>query len=231
MDTTAKYGLRYPEHGDEPRGYLQIQQLAEDVEANVATLYGTLATRPDAAAVKTCQAFYATDTHDLFVSDGTNWHWVRGPGEIRATARATAPEGWLLCDGASLVRADYTPLFNAISTTYGAADGTHFNLPDLRGRVPVGVDGAAARLTANDALGNSSGEEKHVIANSELPAKMFMYQNNTGGSFSLAAFTLGSGSHYLVESFFNEAPLTVLGQGNGHNNMPPYQITNYVIKY
>ena len=43
---------------------------------------------------------------------------------------ANIPVGYLLCDGASLLRASYPALFSAIGIIYGAADGTHFNLPD-----------------------------------------------------------------------------------------------------
>lgn len=50
-------------------------------------------------------------------------------------AGTTAPSGWLMCDGAAISRTVYADLFNAISTVYGAGDGsTTFNLPDFRGR-------------------------------------------------------------------------------------------------
>jgi|CXWL01.1.fsa_nt_gi hypothetical protein len=39
--------------------------------------------------------------------------------------------GWLACDGASYLRASYPNLFAAIGTTFGAADGTHFNVPTI----------------------------------------------------------------------------------------------------
>lgn len=65
---------------------------------------------------------------------------------------ASAPTGWLLCFGQSLLRTDFPDLFTAIGTAYGSADGTHFNVPDLRGRVPAGKDdmggSAASRLTS-----------------------------------------------------------------------------------
>jgi microcystin-dependent protein len=77
---------------------------------------------------------------------------------------------WLLCDGRSLLRASYPALFAVLGTTYGSVDGTHFNIPDFRGRVAVMVDGAAGRLSANDAIGNSGGEEKHVLTIAELAA-------------------------------------------------------------
>lgn len=57
---------------------------------------------------------------------------------ITPFAGSSAPTGWLLCDGSSLLRASYPALFAAISTAYGSVDGTHFNVPDLRGRVTIG---------------------------------------------------------------------------------------------
>ena len=57
-----------------------------------------------------------------------------------------APTGWLEENGASLLRAGtYADLYAVIGTTYGTADGTHFNLPDARGRFIRGWDHGAAR--------------------------------------------------------------------------------------
>lgn len=75
------------------------------------------------------------------------------PGAIQMYAAAAAPSGYLLCDGTSYLRADYTDLFTAIGTQYGAVDGTHFNVPDLRGRLPVGK-GTHADV---DVLGDNDG--------------------------------------------------------------------------
>ena len=43
----------------------------------------------------------------------------------------SAPGGWLLCNGSSLLRADYPVLFAVIGTSYGSIDGSHFTLPNL----------------------------------------------------------------------------------------------------
>ncbi|MCP4133540.1 MAG: tail fiber protein [bacterium] len=50
------------------------------------------------------------------------------------------PEGWLLCDGSSVSRDTYDTLFQAIDTSWGSADGSSFNLPDLQGRFLRGLD-------------------------------------------------------------------------------------------
>lgn len=56
-------------------------------------------------------------------------------------AQAVVPGGYLLCDGSAVSRTTYAALFAAIGTTYGAGNGsTTFNLPDLRGVFPRGVD-------------------------------------------------------------------------------------------
>lgn len=48
-------------------------------------------------------------------------------------AGATAPDGWLLCDGSQLATASYGNLFAVIGYTYGGS-GANFLLPDFRGR-------------------------------------------------------------------------------------------------
>lgn len=63
------------------------------------------------------------------------------PGDVKFTARTTAPDGWLKANGAAVSRATYADLFTAIGTTYGVGDGsTTFNLPDLRGEFLRALD-------------------------------------------------------------------------------------------
>jgi len=110
--------------------------------------------------------------------------WIRdvdmapgvGPqsGDLRFTAipvaTPTAIPGWLLCDGASYLRTGtYASLFGAISTTYGSADGTHFNVPDFRGRSPMGVGFGDAQGAANHALAQKLGLESAYLAANQIP--------------------------------------------------------------
>lgn len=92
-----------------------------------------------------------------------------GPGGVPSGVMldyggATAPGGWLLCDGRLYLRTDYPTLFNAIGTSWGG-DATHFNVPDCRGRVILGA-GSGPGLSARN-LGASGGEENHLLAASE----------------------------------------------------------------
>jgi len=63
-------------------------------------------------------------------------------------AGSASPTGWLICDGSSLLRATYPALFAAIGSNFGSVDGTHFNVPDMRGRIPVGRE-AMGGTTSN----------------------------------------------------------------------------------
>jgi microcystin-dependent protein len=66
-------------------------------------------------------------------------------GAIVAWPTATAPSGWLECDGSEVSRTTYADLFDVIAETYGDGDNsTTFNLPDLRGEFIRGFDNSAS---------------------------------------------------------------------------------------
>jgi hypothetical protein len=68
------------------------------------------------------------------------------PGSVVAFAGASAPAGWLLCDGSLVSRADYPDLLTAIGVAHGVGDGvTTFAVPDYRGRFLRGVSGSSLR--------------------------------------------------------------------------------------
>jgi microcystin-dependent protein len=58
-------------------------------------------------------------------------------GEIRLVAFSYAPEGWLMCEGQTLLVTQYQALYALLGTTYGGTAGVNFKLPDLRGRVAI----------------------------------------------------------------------------------------------
>ena len=84
-------------------------------------------------------------------------------GSIQAYAGATAPAGYLLCDGASYLQASYAALFAIIGTTFGSADGSHFNVPDARAKTMVGMTAGIAEFNA---LANAGGANTINIAHS-----------------------------------------------------------------
>lgn len=84
---------------------------------------------------------------------------VMPPGALVPFGGPTTPTGWLLCNGAAVSRSTYADLFAAIGTVHGAGNGTTtFNVPDMRGKFPIGV---AASGTAS-ALGQIGGTIDHT---------------------------------------------------------------------
>ena len=74
------------------------------------------------------------------------------PGTIWAYGGATAPLGWLLCDGSDVSRTTFAKLFAVIGTAYGSGSGSTFRVPDFRGRMLLGVSGTHPR-------GSTGGQE------------------------------------------------------------------------
>lgn len=61
-------------------------------------------------------------------------------GTISPFGGATAPTGWLLCQGQAVSRATYAELFAVIGTSFGEGDeSTTFNIPDLREATTKGI--------------------------------------------------------------------------------------------
>lgn len=153
-------------------------------------------------------------------------------GSIVAYSGEIAPGGWLICDGSPVSRITYASLFNVIGTKWGVGNGsTTFNLPDFRGRVPVGSDTMgttpANRLTegSHDTIGSVGGVEKHKLTEAELPPHTHDVKYN-GRQDPGAAGTLNS-----VSSTGSNILKTEAAGGNlGHYNVQPYAIVYYIIK-
>lgn len=77
-------------------------------------------------------------------------------GVIVAWAGSSAPDGWLLCDGAEILRSSYAALWNICSVTFGAGDNsTTFNIPDLRGRAIYGTSTSITLGSVSTKIGSS----------------------------------------------------------------------------
>lgn len=84
-------------------------------------------------------------------------------GSIIPYTKSTIPSGYLVCDGSAVLRSSYPELFSVIGVTYGPGDGeTTFNLPDMAGRVALGVSNSHL-------LGVGEGEEAHSLIADEMP--------------------------------------------------------------
>lgn len=76
-------------------------------------------------------------------------------GTIVLWAGNYSPRGLLLCNGQSLNINMYTALYAVIGTSFGGNGSTTFNIPDFRGRVPLGANGVAPGIPI--ALGGVTG--------------------------------------------------------------------------
>lgn len=149
---TAKYQLPYPQLADTSNAPRDFQALAEKIDSVISTIVNS------------------------YIPIGTLLMW--GPA-------GAAPAGWMICDGSEKTRdlpsGPNSALYNAIGTSYGTGNGsTTFNLPDLRGRMPMGagtglggtingsgkVSGGVA--LAARSVGQWGGEEAHVLQQAEL---------------------------------------------------------------
>ena len=149
-------------------------------------------------------------------------------GILLPYAGTASPDGWMLCNGQEVSRETYSNLFTVIGDSYGIGDGsTTFNLPDLRGRMPMGLDNmggnSADRVvhSAADSIGGNAGEETHQLSMDELPTRNAYSghanrgQGDSGGSFN----------------YVHQLHTSSIGNDQSHNNMPPYLSLSYIIKY
>src|ERR1041385_4367772 len=90
-------------------------------------------------------------------------------GEIRIFAGTCAPAGWMFCDGATLAISENETLFQLIGTTYGGDGQETFNLPDLRGRVPI-HQGTDPNSGSNYIIGETGGVESVTLTTQQIPA-------------------------------------------------------------
>jgi microcystin-dependent protein len=145
-------------------------------------------------------------------------------GTIVMFGGTDAPTGWLLCDGQS------TASYAALAAVVGA------NVPDLRGRAPIGV-GTGTGLTAR-ALGDITGTETHALTQAQMP------RHNHGINPPQVSGTQGGGgtNNYAptgnnpldnVTTFFTGGSGTAQSASNGvaHPNMQPSLAVNFIIKH
>jgi microcystin-dependent protein len=158
---------------------------------------------------------------NLLTSNGTTWQSTTPAasssmptGALMPYAGASAPTGYLLCDGSSVSSSTYLALHAVISNTYGGtaytgAGALSFNLPDLRGRLPMGA-GTGTGLNASGTgapsgtaqtartRGQWLGEETHLLTTAELASHTHA-NTVSGGSTGNA----GSHSHTPAGSIGN----------------------------
>jgi microcystin-dependent protein len=157
-------------------------------------------------------------------------------GEIRMFAGNFAPAGWMFCDGSQLAISENETLFQLIGTTYGGDGQSTFNLPDLRGRVPVhqGTDPATGTAFT---LAEASGVESVTLTTQQIPQHSHALmattatgtQANPGGN--LLANSQGP-QPYIQEdpdNNLNPQTLSPAGGSQPHEDLQPFLGINFII--
>src|SRR5262249_42028417 len=90
-------------------------------------------------------------------------------GELRIMPFGVVPNGWALCNGQLMAISSNPALFALLSTNSGGTGQTTFALPNLQGRVPVGVGNGIK-------LGQQLGEYTHALTEAEIPAHTHVMQ-------------------------------------------------------
>lgn len=156
------------------------------------------------------------------------------PGTITMFAGPNPPSGWFVCDGSPVSRTTYAALFAAIGTYWGVGDNSStFNVPDLRGRAPIGyVNIAASGITARG-FATRGGAETHQLSIAEMPAHDHSFSQsghahtltNTGSHThgipnpygSTLGVTGGGGTSYIANGVIQSTASTISGGTDAAN--------------
>jgi microcystin-dependent protein len=144
-----------------------------------------------------------------------------------------APAGWLFCEGQELSISENDALFILIGTTYGGDGEETFNLPDLRGRVPMHATNPVGEI------GEAAGITDVTLTTQQIPVHTHAWVAsadqgtlpNPGNNLLARSSTVG------VFLYMNDVPdvnlaansLSPVGGSQPHTNVQPYLCINFII--
>lgn len=166
------------------------------------------------------------------------------PGTILSFGGTVAPAGFLLCDGTAYNRAGtYSTLFAAISTNFGAPNGTTFNVPDLRGQFLRGLDGNGGRdpdkvTRTAMAFGGNTGNNIGSIQSDGFKSHTHIQDPHSHpissgtyvGTYSSTATPFNDGNSPINRNSTQSTTATNQSTG-GNETRPTNTYVNYIIKY
>lgn len=161
-------------------------------------------------------------------------------GSLMMWPTASAPAGWLLCNGSAVSRTAYAALFAVIGTTFGVGDNsTTFNLPNYTNRGPIGAGGLYG-------IGATGGSKDAIVVGHTHTANTALSQSphshdftsynlssiDSGGFSSDNARKNSQTSSTSSETISISATTTIDSTGTSGTdaNMPPYLAINFIIK-
>lgn len=151
-------------------------------------------------------------------------------GEIRIFAGNYAPDGWMFCAGGRLSISEYSTLYQLIGTTYGGDGQTYFNLPDLRGRLPL-------HQGSGFTLGQAAGQETVTLTVLQIPSHthpLMASANSAAGNMPTGNVTGETSGTQIYRqanptAAMSAQAITAMGGNQPHNNMQPFLCLNFII--
>jgi len=158
-------------------------------------------------------------------------------GEIRMFAGNFNPNGWMFCEGQLLPISENETLFQLIGTMYGGDGQSTFQLPDLRGRIPLhfgtGPDGITYTQT------EAAGVESVTLTTQQIPIHTHAHGCNSGAGAvtpdpvnAMASKTdLSQYSSAGATVQIGNPPMSsdIAGGSQPHENFMPYLCINFII--
>jgi microcystin-dependent protein len=179
------------------------------------------------------------------------------PGTISAFMSNQPPAGWLLCDGAEYLVADYPKLAILLKEITVSSDASSFKVPDLRGRMLLGA-GVGADLSPR-VVAQVGGLERVKLTESELPSHTHGVDDPSHSHPQVVTANPGPRDHdkgiifqseridytdEVSKQFNGRYPQGVLteeaqtnikikntGGSQSHENMPPFMVVGWIIKH
>ena len=145
---------------------------------------------------------------------------------------SSVPSGWLACDGSTKNIASYPGLAAVLGTSFGGDGVTTFGLPDLRGRVPVGLGTGTASDATAWSLGTETGTEGHTLTSTEIPAHVHTLSGSAGWSAASGQWQNGpqSAGVYPIATGLGTSNSGSVGGGGSHENRQPSIGLQFLIK-
>ncbi|CAB4194601.1 Phage tail collar domain containing protein [uncultured Caudovirales phage] len=157
---------------------------------------------------------------DVLTYSDNKWIASYSPptGSIMMWPTNSEPTGWLFCEGQEVAIDKYEDLYKILLTTYGiitngagtgTAGTTHFQLPDLRSRVPIGAGQGYGTVYNANATTTTQGN----LTTRTLGTSYGMEGTKLIASMHLAHDHGSSGAHQHIAVYYETS-----GGANDYNN-------------
>jgi microcystin-dependent protein len=158
-------------------------------------------------------------------------------GEMKMFVGTFAPMYWEFCCGQQLSITQYNSLYAIIGTQFGGDGINYFNLPDMRGRTPIGAGSGASGITPRT-QGQKGGSETVTLLPDQLPVHSHTVNCNTSSTPvntpvnnvpALTSAGTGYASGTTGSGTMNAGMVASAGGSQPHDNMSPWGCINYII--